>query len=51
MKQEMIEWQWRELDHMQIICISLVTIFSYMRVTQLDSLLDICYLRQCYGTI
>jgi len=24
-KQEMIGWQWHQLDHMQIICISLLT--------------------------
>jgi len=25
MKQEMIEWQWHQLDHMQIMCTSLQT--------------------------
>jgi len=25
MKQEMMEWQWHQLDHMQIICTSLPT--------------------------
>jgi len=25
MKQEMMEWQWHQLGHMQIICISLQT--------------------------
>jgi len=25
MKQEMMEWQWHQLDHMQIICTSLQT--------------------------
>jgi len=44
MKQEMMGWQWRQLDHVQIICISLQTgnhvSTSLLNFYRLDALPD-----------
>ena len=38
MQQEMMEWQWHQLDHMQIICTSLQTDTSPLNFYGLDAL-------------
>jgi len=37
MKQEMMEWQWHQLDHMQITCTSLQT-YNHVSISSLNLL-------------
>jgi len=53
MKQEMIGWQWHQLDHMQIICTSLQT-DKHASTTPLEfftgRMLFMMPIQQCQGT-
>jgi len=50
MKQEMMEWQWHHLDHMQIICTSLQT-DNHASTSSLNVYITSIYLTQIYVTV
>jgi len=41
MKQDMTEWQWHQLDHMQIICTSLQR-YNHASISSLNFLYAVC---------